>query len=439
MKRASLTIAVIFLFSFLLFYAPQNVDAQKGPSSISERAQAEAQTAKSEPAGNADPQKAGLGTGLPGAGLIRKITDMGSMTAGGNDDINMEVYNVRTEDNWNIAIDRYYAKGQKERKGAVILCHGFNFNSTFWNLDRRCSPARYFAIHGYDVFVPSLRGSGQSSKPILSRLRSMAKFDIKSVPEMFIKGPLDIAKFGWTIDDHILKDVPAIIKFAKTKSGFDKVFWIGHSMGGIIAFGYLERVSQDDIAGFMPVGSMIIIPEPLTDHLKHIANQKQLLTASLIVNTTVASQVRNYTMGAVKNPIEELLFERKNMYNDVIFKLFRQSIDDTSAGVVSQFSDSIKKGAIISSNHSYNYTEHLGEIKTPVMIIGGAADGFVTKKVMRDTYDRIGSGDKSIFIFSEGYGFSTNYGHCDLLLGKNSEKEVYPIMLEWVEKRAAKN
>jgi polyhydroxyalkanoate synthase len=264
----------------------------------------------------------------------------------------------------------------------------------------------------------------------------MARFNLKDVPQMFVKAPFDIAKFGWTIDDHIEKDTPAIIDFVKKKSGFDKVYWIGHSMGGIIMYGYLQTMGQEEIAGFIPVGSMIVIPDPLTPHLRKIATQKPVLTASLIVNTTVASQVRNYTLGAVKNPIEELLFERENMYNDVIFRLFRLCVDDTSAGVVGQFSDSIKRGAMFTADLDYNYTEHLDRIIVPTLIIGGNHDGFVTKKVLRDSYDRISSKDKSIFIFAKGYGFSADYGHCDLLLGKHSEEEVYPVILSWLDKRS---
>ncbi|MBN1872072.1 MAG: trehalose-phosphatase [Candidatus Omnitrophica bacterium] len=377
---------------------------------------------------------------LPGSGLITNtIGQIGNIiNPHETDDVDMKVYETKTEDGWTIAIDRYHLKATDKYKGAVILCHGFNFNSLFWNLDRRCSPAHYLASNGYDVYVPSLRGSGGSSKPLLSRFRSMARFDIKDVPQMFVKAPFDLAKFGWTIDDHIHMDLPAIIDFVKKKSGFGKVFWIGHSMGGIVMYGYLETEEQDDIAGFIPVGSMIIIPDPLTPHLRRIASQKPILTASLIVNTTVASQVRNYTLGAVKNPIEELLFERDNMYNDVVFRLFREAIDDTSAGVVGQFSDSIKRGAFLSADLTHNYTEDLSKITVPILIIGGSNDGFVTKKVLRDSYDIVSSKDKSIFIFSKGYGFSTNYGHCDVLLGKNAEVEVYPVILSWLDKRSLK-
>jgi len=225
----------------------------------------------------------------------------------------------------------------------------------------------------------------------------------------------------------------------KKESGFEKVYWIGHSMGGIIMFGYMETEDQKDIAGFIPIASMIVMRKPLTPHLQRIANQKPILTASLIVNTTVASQLRNMTFGTVKNPIEDLLFESENMYRDVLFRFFRTCIDDTSAGVVSQFSDSIRAGAMLSRDGSYNYTENLDRIWVPICIMAGGKDGFVNEQVVRDTYNAVSSQDKKMIIFSKANGYSMDYGHCDLIIGKNSEKDLYPEILKWLDERVAKN
>ncbi len=65
----------------------------------------------------------------------------------------------------------------------------------------------------------------------------------------------------------------------------------------------------------------------------------------------------------------------------------------------------------------------------------GGDDGFVTKKSLRDSYDAVSSKDKSIAIFGKAQGYLTNYGHCDLILGKDSEKEVYPVLLNWLDER----
>jgi len=367
--------------------------------------------------------------------IIGKLIDIVSDKSG---DCNITTYSTKTKDGWTISIKRYVKKGMdpKNARAAVILCHGFNINNNFWDLDRRCSPARYLARNGYDVWAPSLRGSGRSSKTTASKLRSIVKFELKELPHMLLRTPFDITKFGWTLDSHIHEDVPAIVDFVRKKSGFEKVYWIGHSMGGIVMFGYLETEGQEKIAGFIPVGSMMVVPQPLTPHLEKIANQKQLLKASLLVNTTLASQVSNFTLGAVKSPIEELLLKRENMYDEVVFRFFRTCIDDTSPGVVGQYSDSIRKGEMLSYDGRYSYTDNMRRVTVPTLFISGGSDGFVSEEIMKKCYDAVSSKDKQIIIFSKANGYSMDYGHSDVIVGKNSGKDVYPEILTWLDKRA---
>jgi len=258
---------------------------------------------------------------------------------------------------------------------------------------------------------------------------------VKNLPRDIVQAPSNITKIRWTIDDHILKDAPAIMNYVKKQSGFEKVYWIGHSMGGIIMFGYLERVSQDDIAGFIPIGSMMVIPQPLPPHHKKIANQEMFLRASLIVNTRTAAHLRNYTLGKVKYPIEEMLIKRENMHEKTIYRLFREGINDTSPGVVGQFASSIRAGSIISSDKKYNYTANMNLVAVPILIIAGGADAFVSEEELRESYEAVSSRDKSIIICSKENGYSADYGHSDLLIGKDSGKEVYPVILGWLDER----
>ncbi|MBL7170451.1 MAG: alpha/beta fold hydrolase [Candidatus Omnitrophica bacterium] len=343
----------------------------------------------------------------------------------------------KTKDGWEISITRYILKGKEpqECKAAVILCHGFNFNNLFWDLEKRVSLARYLAKNGYDVWTPSLRGSGASSKPFLNSVRGIVALDIKNMPREVVQAPSNMGKIRWTIDDHILQDAPAIVNYVKRQSGFEKVYWVGHSMGGIIMFGYLERVAQDDIAGFIPIGSMMLIPKPLTPHLKKIADQESLLRASLIINTRTAAQLRTYSLNKVKYPIEELLLNRENMDDGIIYRLFRNCVSDTSSGVVSQFANSIRQGSILSSDKSYNYSANINHITVPILILSGGADPFVSEDTLREYYKKVSSRDKEIIICSKDTGYSADYGHCDLLLGKKSKDEIYPVILNWLDER----
>jgi polyhydroxyalkanoate synthase len=348
--------------------------------------------------------------------------------------IRIEEHTVETADNWRISIARYRDKKRPDGsfKPAVILCHGFNFNNLFWDLDESVSLARYLAEKGYDVWSPSLRGSGKSSKSVMSNLRQGFKFNLEAIKD----GIADLNKFNWTIDDHIQKDAPAIIEYVKKESGFDKVYWIGHSMGGIVMYGYLETVRQDDIAGFMPIGSMTWIDHPLPPHLQKVADQESLLQASLIINTRAAAQLRGWTFGAVKYPIEELLFKRENVDEKVAALLFKKGVDDTAPGVIAQFSKSLKAGYMLSNDGSVSYAEKLKDLEVPIMIIAGADDAFASFESLVDCHSTVASTDKTFILFSKEFGYSEDYGHSDVIIGKNSKEEIYPIILSWLDRRA---
>jgi alpha-beta hydrolase superfamily lysophospholipase len=266
----------------------------------------------------------------------------------------------------------------------------------------------------------------------------MIRLEFAAIPRMLAKAPADITKLDWDIDDHIHKDMPAIIDFVSRESGFGKVYCIGHSMGSIIIFGYLEMENTSRVAGFISLSSMVVIPRPLDPRLEAAACEKQLLTAALLLNATIAAQLRNYTHGTIKSPIEELLMNKGNMEKAVVSSFFRAAVDDTSPGIMDQFAASLRAGRMLSADGKFDYTGAMHLVKTPILVAGGSADSIVAERGLKSTYEAVSSPDKSIVVFSKAGGYSTDYGHCDLILGRNSAEEVYPVLLRWLDERAAR-
>ena len=57
-------------------------------------------------------------------------------------------------------------------------------------------------------------------------------------------------------------DVPAILDYVRRETGHDRVNWVGHSMGGMLMFAFLELDSHPErIANFVGMGSTIILAE----------------------------------------------------------------------------------------------------------------------------------------------------------------------------------
>ena len=134
----------------------------------------------------------------------------------------------------------------------VILCHGLGLNATFWTITDDHLPLQLNA-RGYDVYVFDIRGSGENARPgrhdrINRRLRQT---------------PFrERGERSWNVDDLMRYDVPAILDYVQRETGHDRVNWVGHSMGGMLMFAFLELDSHPErIANFVGMGSTIILDE----------------------------------------------------------------------------------------------------------------------------------------------------------------------------------
>jgi pimeloyl-ACP methyl ester carboxylesterase len=154
-----------------------------------------------------------------------------------------EEYPVETEDGWRLIVTRYKPVRQTFKQPLfgqpILMVHGFTQNRHTWSAGEFVKNLLYF---GVDVHILELRGHGKSSIRLQEEL--LAKED-RPLPE-------DI-NFDWDIDSYFLFDVPAAIKAVKEKTKQAKIFYCGHSMGGMIAYGYAGL--HDDLRGLITVGS----------------------------------------------------------------------------------------------------------------------------------------------------------------------------------------
>ena len=51
---------------------------------------------------------------------------------------------------------------------------------------------------------------------------------------------LEIGQKDWSVDHEAFYDVPAILDYVEKETGHHTVNWVGHSLGGMLMFPYLE-------------------------------------------------------------------------------------------------------------------------------------------------------------------------------------------------------
>ena len=155
-----------------------------------------------------------------------------------------------TKDGWRLGVRHYRAQNPDPGKLPVVLCHGLGLNATFWTITDNHLPYQLSA-RGYEVFVFDIRGSGENAQgrghDWINRL----------LRQTFLR---EVGERNWTVDDLVKFDVPAILDYVQYKTGHYRVNWVGHSLGGMLIFPFLElSPNPERIANFVGMGSTVIL------------------------------------------------------------------------------------------------------------------------------------------------------------------------------------
>src|SRR6478735_6262868 len=152
-------------------------------------------------------------------------------------------YMVETSDRWSLVITRYQPRPQSFPQPLfgepLLLVHGFSQNRHAWTSGEFVKNLLFF---GLDIHILELRGHGKSSQKLqYARSKKLGR----PLPQ-----DLD---YGWDIDSYFLYDLPAAVAAVKRVTRRQKIFYCGHSMGGMLGYGYAGI--HDDFEGLITIGS----------------------------------------------------------------------------------------------------------------------------------------------------------------------------------------
>ena len=204
----------------------------------------------------------------------------------------------------------------------VVLCHGLGLNATFWTITDNHLPAQ-LAAHGYEVYVFDFRGSGENAK--VGRCDRVNKV----LRQTFL---CERAESGWTVDDLVKYDVPAILDYVERDAGRNRVNWIGHSLGGMLVFPYLELSPHPErIANFVGMGSTIVQAEtPQTDMLR--ANQG-LRLLSLVASPGRLGRPLAFVRIPGMEMIDRFYYSNENVDQVTVARFYGYTLEDTGPGL----------------------------------------------------------------------------------------------------------
>ena len=325
----------------------------------------------------------------------------------GVEDLADQIFHAHTEDGWNIAM--HFHRPPYPLPGAypVILSHGIANNKYGVDLDRGHSLAYYLKQNGFPVFVISLRGVGKSYHSSRYRYRD------------------------FTFDDIVENDVPAVIRKVRELTGAPKISWVGHSMGAMIAYGFLGRKlpGHEDIATLVSLGG----PGKL-DHARStmwgLASRYPGL--GQLLDLRWGAQVVSPLTGRVVTPIEELVYNKEVVNTMTIRRLMKNGVENIAPGLQQQFAEWIQSGQELTRDGVHDYRRGFQEIKLPVLFMAGARDHIAPVEALRFAYENTASKIKELHILGREEGVPYDYCHTGLVLGDRAILDVYPRVYEWL-------
>lgn len=326
-----------------------------------------------------------------------------------------EIHNPTTSDNWKLTLEHFKPRPRTiHRKYPVIICHGLIGNRNYFKIKEDESLVFRLTSQGYDVWLLDLRGRADAGSPSLF-------WGDKT--------------YNYSFDDYATKDVDATINYVLEKTGASKVNWIGHSMGGMVIYTKVGTYKEDRIANLVTVGSPFSFYNP-TKSLKILNGFSEIIPFVPVMPTaSIAHLDSDYKIPIPQYPFMRLFYYRENMEPTMEIKLKSLSTSNESPNVFKQFGNAVETGEVHSLDGKISYTSNLKNITIPVFLIAGRRDHLGTPMIVRQVYDSISSKDKTMLVAGRSEGLAEDYGHVDLVMGTNSDKDINVPIANWLNDR----
>jgi pimeloyl-ACP methyl ester carboxylesterase len=323
--------------------------------------------------------------------------------------IQRELHYGQTTDGWRIALHRLPHRYTAPTAEPILLCHGLGANR--FNLDAPgdLSLAQWLWKQGHDCWVVELRGAGYSSRP--SRSNDL--------------------EWSWTFQDYVEKDIPTALDVIQRVTGRSKVHWIGHSMGGMIAYAFLVGPLAHRIRSLVTIGSPTFsrLDNPFLDKVLGLRSLIKRLK-KLPYEGSGAALIP--AMPLFKETVGRLFGNPRNMRNRDLIQAIRLIPSNLPTSLVMQFADWYEGDGFTDGDGQLSYFDEFGSIKVPTQLIVGPADILSPPEDIESILHQIGSEDKELCLLSAANGCRYDYGHIDPVFGRWAMTEVWPHIARWV-------
>lgn len=323
-----------------------------------------------------------------------------------------QIHYVTTEDGWQIALHRYVPARRKFLE-PVFLCHGMGANRNNFDLMDDRSLARDLRDRGFDVWSVELRGAGFSGRPKWYQPH----------------------RWTFRFEDYLEKDIRAAVSLVRKTSGSDRVFWVGHSLGGLLGYAWMGRRGDHGIGGLVAVSAPLLLGKART--VRILRPFVWLMTLTRVVAFRPAARFFSPCVGWSPGLLSRIPISKGGIRGRVLRRSMVNLVENTTAALLRQLLHWSKADSFASREGGEDYLANLKKIDEPVLIMAADADNLASPDAVTPAYLGVGSADKQLRIFGGDRGDDCEFGHGDILLGEHSREVVFPEIIEWLESRAS--
>jgi predicted alpha/beta hydrolase len=265
--------------------------------------------------------------------------------------------------------------GTRRRCPPLLLAPGTFSTRLFWLGGKGQGVAHDLARRGFDPWIVEFRGHGASDRPA-----------------------------SWTLEDWIRLDAPAAVAGVLEATGEEGVVWIGHSAGGVVGAGFAGSGHSlvERLAGLVLLGT------PGPGGLRGIRRLGAQATRLIAAATPrLHWPGRLLRLGPEREP--GLLIREWMRWN-----------------VSARWSDSTGR----------DYLAGLSEVDVPVLGVAGRGDHLLAPPAaVQDLLSRFASRDRTLIVAGREAGYSIDFGHPGLVIGRAARDELWPAVVAWLRER----
>lgn len=326
-----------------------------------------------------------------------------------------ETHYISTRDGWRLALHRIRpAADAPKRNLPILMLHGLGANHRGFCIGPEGPGlANHLAAQGWDVWILDPRGAGLSERPRL------------------IGGKW----YGWTYDDLVERDAMAAIAYLQQATGSHEYLWYGHSLGGLVLYSLLARgLAQGMRAGAL-TGASLDYSQSASDfhfylNFEWLGRMLPMIPAGFLGRLVAPFSGRWHTS------IENFHWYADNMAPQTCRRLSAWAMDGISSAQLLQLASAIRPGGLSTVDGTKRDLDGLPAATTPVLAFCGDEDRQCPPDAARVPFAALGTPEpnKQLVELGLATGYSTHYGHIDMISGLAAPVEVWPQIVAWFER-----